>query len=105
MLHRRHTVVQKFAGWLVVAGCLLFAPVAGATSPGPTDVVRNFYAQLLDVMQHSGTLGARGRYQKLEPIVLRMFDVPYWRGSRSGPPGRGYRQTRSTAPRKLTAAT
>jgi len=85
MLHCRNTVVQKLAGWLVVAGCLLLAPAVGATSPGPTDVVRNFYAQLLDVMQHSGTLGARGRYQKLEPIVLRMFDVPYMARLSIGP--------------------
>ena len=85
MLHCRHTVVQKLAGWLVVAGCLLLTPAAGATLPGPTDVVRNFYAQLLDVMQHSGTLGARGRYQKLEPIVLRMFDVPYMARLSIGP--------------------
>ena len=85
MLHCRRTVVQKLAGWLVVAGCLFLPPAAGATSPGPTDVVRNFYAQLLDVMQHSGTLGARGRYQKLEPIVLRMFDVPYMARLSIGP--------------------
>ena len=85
MLHCRNTVVQKLASWLVVAGGLLLAPPAGATSPGPTDVVRNFYAQLLDVMQHSGTLGARGRYQKLEPIVLRMFDVPYMARLSIGP--------------------
>jgi phospholipid transport system substrate-binding protein len=85
MLHCRHTVAQKLAGWLVVAGCLFLPPAAGATSPGPTDVVRNFYAQLLDVMQHSATLGARGRYQKLEPIVLRMFDVPYMARLSIGP--------------------
>ena len=85
MLHHRHTVVQKLAGWLVVAGCLLLAPAVGATSPGPTDVVRNFYAQLLDVMQHAGTLGAKGRFQKLEPIVLRMFDVPYMARLSIGP--------------------
>ena len=85
MLHCRYTIVQRLAGWLVVTGCLLLPPAAGATSPGPTDVVRNFYAQLLDVMQHSGTLGARGRYQKLEPIVLRMFDVPYMARLSIGP--------------------
>ena len=85
MLHCRNTVVQKLASWLVVAGGLLLAPAVGATSPGPTDVVRNFYAQLLDVMQHSATLGPRGRYQKLEPIVLRMFDVPYMARLSIGP--------------------
>jgi phospholipid transport system substrate-binding protein len=85
MLHCRRTVVQKLAGWLVVAGCFLLAPAAGATSPGPTDVVRNFYTQLLDVMQHAGTLGTRGRFQKLEPIVLRMFDVPYMARLSIGP--------------------
>jgi phospholipid transport system substrate-binding protein len=85
MFHCRRTVVQKLAGWLVVAGLLLLAPAAGATSPGPTDVVRNFYAQLLDVMQHSATLGPRGRYQRLEPIVLRMFDVPYMARLSIGP--------------------
>jgi phospholipid transport system substrate-binding protein len=36
-------------------------------------------------MQHATTLGARGRYQKLEPIVLRMFDVPYMARLSIGP--------------------
>ena len=85
MLHCRHTVVQKLAGWLVVAGCLLLAPAVGATSPGATDVVRNFYAQLLDVMQHASTLGAKGRFQKLEPIVHGLFDVPYMARLSIGP--------------------
>jgi phospholipid transport system substrate-binding protein len=67
-------------GWLV-----LFALPVGATSPGPTDVVRHFYSQLLDVMQHASTLGAKGRFQKLEPIVLGLFDVPYMARLSIGP--------------------
>jgi phospholipid transport system substrate-binding protein len=85
MLSCRQSHVQKLAGWLVVAGCLFIAPPAGATSPGPTDVVRHFYSQLLDVMQHASTLGARGRFQKLEPIVLGLFDVPYMARLSIGP--------------------
>ena len=69
---------RRFANCGLVVGWLFFfAPPAGATTPGPTEVIRHFYAQLLDVMQHAATLGARGRYQKLEPIVLGLFDVPY----------------------------
>jgi phospholipid transport system substrate-binding protein len=70
---------------LVAAALTLSSPAANATSPGPTDVIRHFYAQLLDVMQHASTLGARGRYQKLEPIVLHMFDVPYMARLSIGP--------------------
>jgi len=36
-------------------------------------------------MQHAASLGARGRYQKLEPIVLRLFDVPYMARLSVGP--------------------
>jgi phospholipid transport system substrate-binding protein len=64
---------------------MLLSPSASATSPGPIDVIRQFYVQLQDVMQHATTLGARGRYQKLEPIVLRMFDVPYMARLSIGP--------------------
>ena len=85
MLSCRQSHVQKLAGWLVVVGCLFIAPPAAAASPGPTDVVRHFYSQLLDVMQHASTLGARGRYQKLEPIVLGLFDVPYMARLSIGP--------------------
>jgi phospholipid transport system substrate-binding protein len=69
----------------LAASLLLLSPLARATSPGPTDVIRQFYVQLQDVMQHATTLGARGRYQKLEPIVLRMFDVPYMARLSIGP--------------------
>jgi phospholipid transport system substrate-binding protein len=85
MLSCRQSHVQKLAGWLVVAGCLFIAPPADATSPGPTEVVRHFYSQLLDVMQHASTLGAKGRFQKLEPIVLGLFDVPYMARLSIGP--------------------
>jgi phospholipid transport system substrate-binding protein len=87
MLRRRQHLLPRLAwcSFVVAASLALSSPVAKATSPGPTDVIRHFYAQLLDVMQHASTLGARGRYQKLEPIVLRMFDVPYMARLSIGP--------------------
>jgi len=54
--------------------------------PGPTEVIRQFYAQLQNVMQQAAALGARGRYQKLEPIVFGIFDVPFMARLSIGPP-------------------
>jgi len=87
MLRRREHLFPKLAWSPVVLAALLMliSPSARATSPGPVDVIRQFYVQLQDVMQHATTLGAKGRYQKLEPIVLRMFDVPYMARLSIGP--------------------
>jgi phospholipid transport system substrate-binding protein len=87
MLRRRELLFPKLAAcsFALAASLLLFSTAAKATSPGPTDVIRQFYAELQNVMQHATTLGARGRYQKLEPIVLRMFDVPYMARLSIGP--------------------
>ena len=87
MLRRREHLFPKLVWSSVVLAALLMliSPSARATSPGPVDVIRQFYVQLQDVMQHATTLGPRGRYQKLEPIVLRMFDVPYMARLSIGP--------------------
>ena len=87
MLRRREHLSPKlvWCSFALAASLLLLAPAARATSPGPTDVIRQFYVELQNVMQHATTLGARGRYQKLEPIVLRMFDVPYMARLSIGP--------------------
>jgi len=87
MLRRRERLFSNLTrcSFALAASLLLFSPVARATSPGPIDVIRQFYVQLQEVMQHATTLGARGRYQKLEPIVLRMFDVPYMARLSIGP--------------------
>jgi phospholipid transport system substrate-binding protein len=66
---------------LVLTGALAFAfptPPAGAVpGPGPSEVVQHLYGELLDTMQHAAALGARGRYQKLEPTILHTYDVPF----------------------------
>ena len=57
---------------------------AAAASSG-TEIIRQFYAQLLDTMQRAAALGVKGRYQKLEPIVFAAFDVPYMARLSIGP--------------------
>jgi len=87
MLRRQDHLFPKLAwcSYVFAASLMLLSPAARTTSPGPTDVIRQFYVELQNVMQHATTLGARGRYQKLEPIVLRMFDVPYMARLSIGP--------------------
>jgi phospholipid transport system substrate-binding protein len=69
-------------GWLAAS---LPIPAEAAPSSGPTEVVRNYYGVLLDVMQHAEALGPRGRYQKLEPVVRNTFDVPFMARLSIGP--------------------
>src|SRR5260370_2555792 len=72
--------------WFPLAAWLVFpSPEAPAAPGAPTDVVRNFYGVLLDIMQHAAALGPKGRYQKLEPVVLRTFDVPFMARLSVGP--------------------
>jgi phospholipid transport system substrate-binding protein len=86
MLLSQKLTRRKLASFCL-AGCFaLLSPAAGRAAPtGPTEVVRNFYGVLLDVMQHSAALGPKGRYQKLEPVVLGTFDVPYMARLSVGP--------------------
>ncbi|MBV8591680.1 MAG: ABC transporter substrate-binding protein [Acetobacteraceae bacterium] len=86
MLLSQKLTRRKLASFCL-AGCFaLLSPAAGRAAQGaPTDVVRNFYGVLLDIMQHSAALGPKGRYQKLEPVVLNTFDVPYMARLSVGP--------------------
>ena len=87
MRQSRLSPLQKHSGcWFLLLGWLVFlSPAAVQAAPGPAEVVRHFYGELLDVMQHAGTMGAKGRYQKLEPVVLGTFDVPFMARLSIGP--------------------
>jgi phospholipid transport system substrate-binding protein len=87
MLRRREHLFPavSWCSFVLAASLLLFSPAARATLPGPTDVIRQFYAELQNVMQHAAALGAKGRYQKLEPLVLDAFDLPYMTKLSIGP--------------------
>ena len=87
MRRYRQSRLQKLAGcrFLLVGWLVFLSPITAQSTPGPTEVIRHFCDQLLDVMQHATTLGARGRYQKLEPIVLGTFDLPFMARLSVGP--------------------
>jgi phospholipid transport system substrate-binding protein len=55
---------------------LVAAPAARADTADPaTPTIQSFYATLLDCMKGGKTLGAQGRYDKLKPIVEKVFDL------------------------------
>lgn len=74
---------------LVLLVCILalgMGPVPARAAPGaPSDVVRHFYAALLDTMKHGPDLGSKGRYEKLKPVVLASFDVRFMTRMATGP--------------------
>lgn len=79
--------LQRLGGYcfLLLGWLALISPIPARAAAGPTEVVRQFYGELLNVMQGAATLGAKGRYRKLEPIVLRIFDVPFMARLSIGP--------------------
>ena len=81
--------LNKLAGLaLLLAGALMVASgisAAATPGPGPSEVVKNLYGELLDTMQHAAALGAKGRYRKLEPTILRTYDVPFMAKLTIGP--------------------
>jgi phospholipid transport system substrate-binding protein len=86
-------------GWVLVGWLVFWSPVPAEAAPGPTEVVQYFNGELLDTMQHAATLGAKGRYQKLEPVLLTTFDVPFMARLSIGP-----LWVRSTTDQKRRAA-
>jgi phospholipid transport system substrate-binding protein len=86
MLWSRRSVIRKSAGLgLLLAGLLILSPMPAAAASSSTEVIRQFYGQLLDTMQRAAQLGVKGRYQKLEPVVFATFDVPYMARLSIGP--------------------
>jgi phospholipid transport system substrate-binding protein len=100
--------VARF-GFVLIAGLICLSPGGAEAALGPSDVVRNFYGELLNVMQNATALGVKGRYQKLEPVVLATFEVPFMTRLSVGPLWAGLRaeqkQSASQAFARYIAAT
>lgn len=67
----RHLPLTAIGLCLALAG---LSPPAHATDG--TAAVRSLYDTLLSTMRSGPALGASGRYQQIEPVVHRVFDVP-----------------------------
>jgi phospholipid transport system substrate-binding protein len=63
-----------------------FAPArALPLAAGGAETVRTLYSTLLNAMRNGPLLGARGRYAQIEPVVQRIFDVPFMARLAVGP--------------------
>lgn len=62
---------------LAAVALLLGAPVAHAQAEDPAAAqINSFDHSLLDVMKRAKALGPKGRYEALQPVVERTFDLP-----------------------------
>lgn len=74
-------------GFLGIALCFALAavPPRAALASSGTDAVRSLYDTLLTTMQSGPALGPRGRYDRIEPVVRRVFDIEYMTRLAVGP--------------------
>lgn len=71
---KRRTALCTIGGWL---GALAVpARAVEALANDVTAPIHAFYNALLDVMKRAKTLGIRGRYDALAPVIGTAFDLP-----------------------------
>jgi phospholipid transport system substrate-binding protein len=70
-----------------IALCLALAVLSPrpADASNGSDTVRSLYDTLLTTMQYGPSLGPRGRYDRIEPVVRRVFDIDYMTRLAVGP--------------------
>src|SRR5207249_6097930 len=76
-----------------MALCLALAAPAPAFAAG-SDTVRSLYDTLLATMRNGPALGARGRYAQIEPVIRRVFDIPFMTRLAVGPEWADRKSTR-----------
>lgn len=68
---------RRFAAAFIVSLGLAMTPLAAiGSTDGGAGTVQNLYSTLLSAMRNGTSLGPRGRYAEIEPVVRRVFDVP-----------------------------
>jgi len=71
-----------------VAAALTFLVLTGhapALAAGPEDSVNAFHETLISTMKNGRILGEHGRYAKIEPVIRRLFDLPFMSRLAVGP--------------------
>jgi len=66
---------RRFSAMALSAVSVVAAGAARADVVQPTTVVQSLYDALLETMKDGEKLGFDGRYQKLEPVIHKVFDV------------------------------
>jgi phospholipid transport system substrate-binding protein len=61
---------------LLLATTAALLPAAARAQASPSAVIEGFHATLLDVMRNAQRLGARGREQRLRPVMEKVFNLP-----------------------------
>ena len=60
---------------LAVAGVSAAEQASHATQPA--EIVDSLHSELLGVMKEADTLGYRGRFSRLQPVLNELFDIPF----------------------------
>jgi phospholipid transport system substrate-binding protein len=77
---------KTFLTIVIVSVLLALTPARANPLDGTASaVIQAFHAELVEVMKNASALGVRGRYQKLEPVVERNFDLPFMAKLSIGP--------------------
>jgi phospholipid transport system substrate-binding protein len=82
-IYLRQTLGSRYGPqWvqIVVTTCLvltLSVPAAASATDPAAKVVEKLHAELLGVMKQANTLGYKGRYQLLAPVIISSYDFPF----------------------------
>jgi len=70
---------RKLATMFVAASLALpiLAKPASVQAADPEDSVHNLYDALLGTMKEGRVLGESGRYARIDPLIHRLFDIPF----------------------------
>ncbi len=68
--------VVSALGAALVLSCLIAGPVSAAQNDPAAARIETFDAALIDTLKSGPTLGVKGRYHKLAPVIEQMFDLP-----------------------------
>jgi phospholipid transport system substrate-binding protein len=85
MIHRRHAIRLP-----LLALPALSAGRRARAQEGPQQVIEGFHATLLAVMREAQRLGPRGRFDRLAPVMARVFDLAAMTRISVGPPWTGF---------------
>jgi len=75
--------LQRICGAILIL-LLAMAPIC-AHAGSATDVVANFQGGLLSVMKEAKSLGVKGRYERLQPVIKETFHLSLMAGLSAGP--------------------